>query len=129
MKKQMFLDDKESEKNLRELLDSLHRAEQAAAQREYTLKMERIFSKCPGFIEANVPQGESWRGSVVIDPMFMQEGVQWLKRRYIVAPSLIIDGAAGGLRIEIAPRPKHHGPRKQKVEIRWGKPEQFELDI
>lgn len=129
MKKQLTFEDEEGERHLRELLDSLHRSAAQAKVEEYQNRMRSMLQQCPGFIEGDMPSSEQGRGSVVIEGAQATAAYDWLKRRFVCSQSLEFDLAAGGIRIEIAPRPRNHGRTKRRLKITFGKPEQYELDI
>ena len=116
---------------VRVIMDNLRAAEEAAAAREYGLKMQRVFSECPGFIGADVPEGEAKVGSVVIEPAKALDALQWLKRRFVVADTLEPDPAAGGMRIEFAQKPKRDraaGAKREKAPV-FGRPVQYDLNL
>lgn len=112
---------------VRVIMDNLRKAEEQAAAREYELKMQRTFTGCPGFIGGDAPQSEQGTGYVVVDCSKAMDAVGWLKRRFHVDDHLEPDVAAGGLRVAIKPRSRHHGPRKVKVS--FAPPEQFNLPL
>lgn len=116
---------------VREIMDKLREAEARAKAREYELKMQRVFAECPGFIGGDAPQGERSIGNVVVDPARVVEARGWLKQRFILNDVVEIDSAAGGIRIEVAPKPKRvRAARVRAVApVNFNKPEQYELSL
>lgn len=119
---------------LRVILDNLHRAAERAAAREYELRMQRLFSECPGFLAGDAPGSELGTGHVVVEPAKAVDAVAWLKRRFLVSDKMQVETAAGGLRIDLAPRPKRGGANgkrqvRRKIDCLFSPPEQFSLDL
>lgn len=113
---------------LRVILDRLHEASEKAAAREYQLKMQRTFAECPGFLSGDAPASELGRGYVVVLPETLADALPWLRRRFVCSETMEFDRLEGGLRIEIAPRPKKGSPRR-RVKVNFQRPEQFNLNL
>ena len=108
---------------VRERLES---AERAAAAREYALKMQRLFSECPGFLGADPPEGETRKGRVVVEPAFAQEARTWLRRRFHVNDAVEI--CETGLCLEVVP-PERKSRGQTRKRVSFAKPEQLKLTL
>lgn len=125
-----LLDHQSSEKELSELMDRLRDAEYKAAEREYTLRMERKFNGCPGFMSADLPRTEGAIGHVVVTADQLEEAIDWLRKRYAVNPKFELDCLQGGVRIEIMQRVKKaRQPGAKRVQVKWEKPIQYQFNL
>lgn len=111
----------------RERREAQERQAQAAA---FQAKMQRSLEECPGFTAADVPGGPGGRGRVVVSPAQATEAAQWLKRRFVVRPSLELDAAADGLVFEIIARARPiRGNGGHRRRVSFDAPEQFHLAL
>lgn len=101
---------------------------QAEAE-EYQRRQQRTFEQCPGFVGADLPSGPGRAGRVMVEPGRALEAAQWLKRRFHVAESLELS-TGNALCFEIRTRQAGKpGPGAQRMPVRFGRPEQFTLDL
>lgn len=115
---------------LRVMMDKLREAEERAAAREYELKMQRVFSDCPGFIGGDAPKSEISRGSVIVKPDCVTDAVRWLRKRFHVADTVEVDLALEGVRVDIVPRVRvRKGTTRKAVKVDFGATVQFDLPL
>ena len=110
----------------RVIRERLEAAERAAAAREYELRMQRTLAECPGVIGGDMPNSESAKGHVIIEPGRAFEARNWLKRRFYCADVLELSDT--GLCIEVVPRVRKAGGRRG-VRVSFAKPEQLKLTL
>lgn len=106
------------------------RREQAARDKEaaeYQAKFQLTLAECPGVVGFDAPRGPAAVGKVVIEPAFVMEAMQWLKRRFRVNESLELSTDTG-LCVEITPRPRKAN-RHPYMRVSFNKPQQFELPL
>lgn len=103
------------------------RAEKAAA--EYQKRMQLSLAQCPGFIGADAPRGEGFKGNVVVEAGEAPAAMLWLKRRFHVNENISLSTDTG-ICIEVITRKrKPAGPGARPVKVSWEKPKQFELTL
>lgn len=95
----------------------------------YTLKMQRTFKECPGFVGGDLPDGELKKGCVEVEPAKAPAAMVWLKRRFHVNDELRVTGAEL-VAIEIMTRQtgRRSGPAKKRP-VSFAKPVQYTLSI
>jgi hypothetical protein len=89
-------------------------------------KITTAIESCPGFIGADIPQTVNSPGKVVIEPGLVVDAMKFLKRRFQVAENLDLS-RSGGLCIDIRPRNRRSGVKRQKFLGKRG--EQFEFSL
>lgn len=111
--------------HVQKILTDLHASVERAAAVEYTLRCERMFRDCPGFIGADVPERPGASGWVTVKGEMIGDAVTWLKRRFHVNPSVTIDEGVDGIRFEVKTRTRSTGKKRSP----FAKPEQFVLPL
>ena len=96
------------------------------AAAEYQRQMQRTLAECPGFVGGELPAGPGCAGSILIEPECARSALDWLKRRVSVDDAAEIE-TTGELRVQIWTWRK--GVRGRRVSVKFGKPEQFTLNI
>lgn len=97
------------------------------AAKEFTAKMQRMLSECPGFLGGDLPASERDSGRVIIEPGKTLEAFTWLKRRFHVAENLEVS-LDNGLAIDIKPRCRRGGGVKRHKFVGC-RGEQFTLEL
>lgn len=94
--------------------------------RDWQKKISRTLVETPGFIGCDAPKSPLSPGRVVVEPGMTIKAVRWLRRRFEVAENLEVD-AGQGLAIDIQPRSRKPGVKRQKFTGCRG--EQFEFSL
>ena len=116
----------DGERLAREAAEARQRATDAAA---YQKRMQRTFEQCPGFVGGDMPAGPGLKGRITIEPARVPEALAWLKRRCRVAESMDLS-TDSALCVEIVTRQNRHvTPGSNRPSVRFGRPEQFQLDL
>jgi hypothetical protein len=107
--------------------EAAERKQSAADASAYQKRMQRTFEQCPGFVGGDMPQGPGLKGRLMLEPGRVPEALAWLKRRCRVGESLDLS-TDSALCVEIITRakPSSAGTR---IAVRFGRPEQFQLDL
>lgn len=92
----------------------------------FSKRMNQAFEKCPGAVDARLPQSPVDTGYIAVEPECAKQAKDFLRRRFIVNDMIEIE-VTGEIKFEIVPRTRKESVRRNSRP--FAKPEQFELQL